>query len=186
LKYLDKAFVGFCFLLIALGCGNSESVETEDTNIATKQAPAVQKTPAVSETKLKKDVDVIRLANKSASFFDEAFGEPEKITPVKGNPQFMPGEYRQYRVAGHPKGLSVRFYKDQAKRFNLLLGEGEKSSEEALKDIFKIDVGKLKRAKSDSLSETWNGKSGKVNFTTAYAKRGKAGGDFVMLHAEVK
>jgi hypothetical protein len=186
LKYLDKVFIGFCLLFIALGCGNSENEKTKITNGAAKQTPEVQRTREVSESKLKKDVDVIRLANRSASFFDETFGTPEKITPVKGNPKFMPGEYRQYRVKGHPKGLSVRFYKDKAKRFNLLLGKGEKSSKKALQEIFKIDVKNLRRARSDSLSETWKGKSGKVNFTTAYAKRNKAGGDFVMLHAEVK
>ncbi len=186
MRYLDKLFVGFCLLFIALGCGNSEDVEKKDTNAVTKQTPTVQKTPEVSKPKLKKDVDVIQMANKSASFFDEAFGEPAKVTPIKDNPRLMPGEYREYKIEGHPKGLSVRFYRDQAKRFNLLLGKPEKSSKEALERIFKIDIGGMRRIKSDSLSETWEGKSKGINFKTAYAKRNKAGGDFVMLHAEIR
>ncbi|MEZ5346155.1 MAG: hypothetical protein R2681_11450 [Pyrinomonadaceae bacterium] len=164
----------------------SEQDAAEKIPEAAKPEPAAEKTPDKSEpVRSVSEVDVPLLANKGVSEFDEIFGEAVKVTKITDRPDLMPGEYREYRVAGHPKGLSVRFYKDSAKRFNLLLGKPESSSEEALLDIFKIDVKKLKRTAGDPLSETWKGRLGKLNFETAYAKRGKSGGDFVMLHAEV-
>ncbi|MGI8669053.1 MAG: hypothetical protein ACR2J3_04295 [Aridibacter sp.] len=180
--YLFKLLLVFSSLIVIFGCSRIEekpkvATKTEQTNIQ----------PEKSQThKSKTDVDVIQYANKPASVLDEAFGKPVKITEIKDNPRLMPGEFREYRVAGHPKNLSVRFYKEKAKRFNLLLGKPEKSSKDALKDIFKIDVSEMKRIKSDTLSETWAGKINGINFKTAYAKRSKAGGDFVMLHAEIE
>ena len=52
--------------------------------------------------------------------------------------------------------------------------------------IFVIDVSKLKKVKGDPLSDTWKGTFDGVKFKTVYAKRDKAGGNFIMLHAEVE
>ena len=131
------------------------------------------------------DVNVPKLANKSVKDFDKTFGEATKVKEIKDNPRLMPGEFREYKVKGHPKGLSVRFYKGKAKRFNLLLGKTEKSAQDALKKIFKIDVSKMQKAKVESLSETWKGNLKGTNYKTVYAKRSKPNSDFVMLHAEV-
>ncbi len=177
-----KLLLVFSCLNIIFGCSRVE----EKTEITSKTEQAnIQ--PKKSQTpELKTDVDVIQFANKSASVFDEEFGKPVKITPIKDNPKLMPGEFREYQVAGHPKNLSVRFYKDKAKRFNLLLGKPEKSSKQALLNIFKIDVSQMRQIKSDSLSESWAGQLNGINFTNAYAKRSKAGKDFVMLHTEIE
>lgn len=182
MKYLFKLFLVFSCLNIIFGCSRIEKktelvIEVEQTNIS----PEKSQTPELKEV-----VDVIQYANKSTFILNEAFGMPLKITPIKDNPRLMPGEIREYPIGGHPKNLSVRFYKDKAKRFNLLLGKSEKSSQDALLDIFKIDVSEMKRAKSDSLSETWQGTSKDIKFETAYAKRSIANGDFVMLHAEIE
>ncbi|MCB1024890.1 MAG: hypothetical protein KDB79_10895 [Acidobacteria bacterium] len=131
------------------------------------------------------NVDVPKLANRSADELDKLLGLPVKVTKIEDQPNLMPGEYREYYMPAHPKGLSVRFYKDQAKRFNLLLGNPESSAERSLREIFNIDVGELQKADGDSLSETWKGRSGGLTFETAYAKRGTTGGKFVMLHAEI-
>ncbi len=188
MKNLVNLSVGVILISFVMACDSSNEQENK-TKVSSNINTAVQKaTPqkSVETAKSVKIVDVPKLADKSAKDFDEMFGEPVKITEIKDNPRLMPGEYREYKVEGHPKNLSVRFYKDQAKRFNLLLGTPEKSSSSSLAEIFKIDVGGMNKVKSESLSETWKGKSGEINYKTAYAKRSKAGGDFVMLHAEIE
>lgn len=186
MKIFVNIFVGFVLISFLTACSSSSDktakVNSDVNSIVEKSTP--QETPENKKTV--KIVDVPKLGGKSAKDFDETFGEPVKVTEIKDNPRLMPGEFREYKVAGHPKNLSVRFYKDAAKRFNLLLGTPEKSSATALKEIFKIDVSKMSSVKSDSLSETWKGKSGEINYKTAYAKRSKSGGDFVMLHAEIE
>ena len=172
-------------LILACSFGEKEVSETNKTNSDNTVQKATPK-KTVETQKSVRIVDVPKLADKSPKAFDEMFGESVKITEIKDNPSLMPGEYREYKVSGHPKNLSVRFYKNKAKRFNLLLGKSEKNASDSLDKIFKIDVGKMQKIKSESLSETWRGKSGGINFKTAYAKRDKAGGDFVMLHAEIQ
>ncbi len=176
-------------LLIILAFGVAAC---RNANEELRKSPSTETTPKTIITPENKPtlkvsyVDVPTLADKSAQEFDELFGTPLKISPVRNNPKLMPGEYRRYAVADHPKGLSVRFYKNKAKRFNLLLGKKESSAEDALRQIFRIDVSKLKKVTGDPLSETWKGKSGGIEFKTAYAKRDKSSGKFVMLHAEVE
>ena len=176
-----KKLILFLTLAVAAGCGFSNKTETESEP---KGSPTKAKVkPTLKVVKMR--VNVPRLANKSAAHFDKRFGKPSKVAKITNQPALMPGEYREYRMKRHPKGLSVRFYKDRAKRFNLLLGKPKKNSAGALKRIFGIDVGKLKSAKGAPLSETWKGNYKGVEFVTAYAKRDKPGGRFVMLHAEI-
>lgn len=165
------------------GCKRSE--ETGVSKSISNDDDSSQRENSTKPLMLKSYVDVIKLANKSQEFFENEFGGAIKVTEIKNNPRLMPGEFREYKVQGHPKNLSIRFYKGEAKRFNLLLGAPEKSGVKALERIFKIDVGEMKRVKTDVLSENWSGTSNGVKLKTAYAKRGKSGGDFVMLHAEV-
>ncbi|MEZ5427682.1 MAG: hypothetical protein R2747_15545 [Pyrinomonadaceae bacterium] len=179
------ALISLGLILFSSGCQNSAPDTGQPVARETpKDAPQTEKTER-QKPKAPDFVDVPRLADKSAAEFDAIFGPPEKITEITDNPAIMPGEYRLYRVAGHPKGLSVRFYRDRAKRFNLLLGTPRKSSKEALLEVFKIDISGMKKVKGESLSEKWSGESSGIRFETAYAKREKSGGDFTMLHAEV-
>lgn len=186
MKNFVNLIVGIVFISIVMSCSssNEKTIENSSNKNTIVQKSTPQNTPEIKKSV--KIVDVPKLANKSAKDFDEIFGKPLKITHIKDNPRLMPGEFREYKVEGHPKNLSVRFYKDKAKRFNLLLGSAEKSSSEALKKIFKIDVAGMKRVKTDALSETWKGRSGNIDYKTAYAKRSKSNGDFVMLHAEIR
>ena len=171
----------FSLSLFTFACQNSTENQTSKVNSATiSPTPNVVNTPS----ELQKTADVPKFANKSAAELDKIFGQPEKITPATLASE-KPGEYRLYKMAGHPKGLSVRFYKDKAVRFNLILGTPEKSSRDALLKYFGIDVTKMTVVKGDSLSETWKGTSNGVNFSTAYAKRDDAKSDFVMIHAEI-
>jgi hypothetical protein len=167
----------FVILLSALifGCQTAQ-----ETKVETKP----QATPTVAVNPMQSTVDVPKLANKSTVELDKVFGQPEKVTLATVSNE-MPGEYRLYKMAGHPKGLSVRFYKDKAVRFNLILGMPEKSSRDALLKYFNLDATKMTTVRGDSLSETWKGAANGVNFSTAYAKREKARSDFVMIHAEI-
>lgn len=186
MKNFSILFSSITLILLMLACGSSSEKNTDvnsNKNTAVEKATP-QSTP--EPAKSVKIVDVPKLADKSPKEFDDTFGEPVKITKIKDNPRLMPGEYREYKVEGHPKNLSVRFYKDQAKRFNLLLGTPEKSSQDALSNIFKIDVGGMRKVKSEALSETWKGSADGIRYKTAYAKRSRAGVDFVMLHAEIE
>lgn len=182
-KYIIFLTMLCAFSLVSACREQDPKPKTTDQIAAEKKE---NKAPSKQEPeRLVSEVDVEALANRSAAAFDDLFGEPVKITKIRDQPNLMPGEFRQYQIEGHPKGLSVRFYKDRAKRFNLLLGSPERSAEESLLKLFKIDVKKMNRVNGDLLSETWKGRSGKINFETAYAKRDKSGGEFVLLHAEI-
>ncbi len=127
-----------------LSCGSKiEKEKRENSDIVVKKAPVEIKTtkPFPSE------VNVPELANKSAFYFDEQFGKSVKITPKENVPALMPGEYREYKIDGHPKGLSARCHRDKAKRFNLLLGKPKDSAEKSLAKIFRIDVGEMNGSK---------------------------------------
>jgi hypothetical protein len=173
-------------ILLSLSCQNPIS-DTDRTTTENKEiSPKPEETILVDKIEPPKFVDVPNLANKSSAEFDKIFGKPLQITEIKDNPAMMPGEYRLYKVSNHPKGLSVRFYKDKAKRFNLLLGKNLKSSTAALAEIFNINVGTISPDKtSEPLSEKWKGKFNNIIFTTVYAKREKVNGDFTMVHAEI-
>jgi hypothetical protein len=173
-------------ILLSLSCQNPISDSDRTTNKNKEISPTPKEKVLVEKQVTPKFVDVPNLANKSSAEFDRVFGKPLQITEIKDNPAMMPGEYRLYNVEGHPKGLSVRFFRDKAKRFNLLLGKNLKSSKDALSEVFKIDVSGISPDKtSEPLSEKWKGKFNGVNFETVYAKREKVNGDFTMVHAEV-
>ncbi len=175
-------------ILSSLNCGNTEIAETSNSKNPVSESPQKEVSAVKVETReAPKVVEVPTLANKSSADFDKIFGKPIQITEIKDNPALMPGEYRLYTVSGHPKGLSVRFFKDKAKRFNLILGMPLKSSNEAILEVFKINVGKISPDKnSEPLSEKWKGKFNGINFATVYAKREKLNGDFTMVHAEIE
>lgn len=174
-----KAFVvlvASIFLFIA--CSNKPAAPTGVEKTKVPEPAKVAETEKRSEK-----VDLTKLAGRSAAEFDGYFGKATKISPAT-NPIEKPGEYRQYEVTGNPKGLSVRFFKDRAVRFNLFVEPGD-SARKMLKEHFGIDVGNSPAdTKSEPLSEKFKGKFSGVEFLTIYAKRDKPGGRFVMVHAE--
>ncbi len=165
---------------LTAGCGTRNPPKTEGNS--PKPAKSITSPPPGYA---QNSVDVPKFANKSAEEVEKLFGPPEKITPATVVSE-VPGDYRLYRISGHSKGLSVRYFREKAVRFNLLLGTPEKSAQEALLKFFKIDVSKMAPVSGESLSVIWKGESNGTLFTTAYAKREKPGSDFVMIHAEVK
>jgi hypothetical protein len=181
LKISVALSISLVLILLSSACRKVEDSESK-TDVLPK---------ATAETKSEKPiepifVDVPQFANKASAEFDVVFGKPVQITRIKDDPKLMPGEYRLYNIKSHPKGLSVRFYRDKAKRFNLILGTPLKSSKLALLDVFKIDIGSISPdLKSEPLSEKWRGTFNEINFATVYAKRETASGDFTMVHAEV-
>ena len=177
-KKISLTFVIFLSSL-AFSCQSAQPVKVEQKSEASPNA-----TVSATTKELPNLIDIPKFANKSAAELDKLLGQPEKVTPATLAGE-MPGEYRLYKMAGHPKGLSIRFYKDKAVRFNLILGTPEKSSRDALLKYFNIDVAKMTSVKGESLSETWKGASNGANFSTAYAKREDAKGNFVMIHAEI-
>jgi hypothetical protein len=184
---ISLLIISFGLILLSLSCGNTDSEKTENKNFSVSETPQKEvSTEKVETRETPKFVDVPNLANKSPAEFEKIFGKPVQITEIKDNPAMMPGEFRLYNVFGHPKGLSVRFFRGQAKRFNLLLGEPLKSSKDALLGVFKINVGEISPDKtSEPLSEKWKGKFNEIKFVTVYAKREKVTGEFTMVHAEV-
>lgn len=181
LKTSLAASISLVLILLSLGCGMAEDSESKTDR--TPKATVAVKTEKPVDTSF---IDVPQFANKTSAEFDAVFGKAVQITPIKDDPKMMPGEYRLYNVKTHPKGLSVRFYKDKAKRFNLLLGKPLNSSKAALSEFFRIDVGtNAPDKKSEPLSEKWKGTFNGINLVTVYAKRETANGDFTMVHAEV-
>lgn len=184
---ITAILISLGLILLSLACGSNE---TTSVNQANKEV-SVDRTPGteVSSVVKKPDVnsvDVPKFVNKTSGEFDRFFGPPEQITPVKNDPKMMPGEYRLYKVEGHPKGLSVRFYKDRAKRFNLILGNPANSSRSAILEVFKINLGSIKSDTiSEPLSEKWHGKFNGIEFLTVYAKREMPNSGFTMVHAEI-
>ncbi len=138
------------------------------------------------QTNTSSKVDILALGNAPPESFDKQYGKARKTTKITESPNLMPGEYREYAVEGNPKGLSVRFYKNRAKRFNLILGTPADSANRELTRTFGVDVSKLENVNIDPLSETWKGTTNGLSFRTIYAKRKLPQGKFVMLHAEIK
>ncbi|MFV0388947.1 MAG: hypothetical protein ACK5NT_09330 [Pyrinomonadaceae bacterium] len=172
-------------LFTSLFCGCETGSKPADT--ASKGQTTSTRTPQPdATTSIPSYVDVPELANKTSRDFEKVYGKARKVTVITDELKLMPGEYREYTVEGNPKGLSVRFHNDKAKRFNLLLGTATDNAEDALLQTFRIDVSKLEKIQVDPLSETWKGREGGLNFETVYAKRDATGGKFVMLHAEIK
>jgi hypothetical protein len=170
----------FSLVFVALGCERAPETKTENTNVPAGSAPP-SKTPDVplkSEQTI--PIDVARLAGKSVAELDNFFGAPPEKS--SGN-----GAYRLYKIAGQSKGLAVRFYGGRAKNFNLILDQPFRTSKEALKQIFNIDVGNsapLKDA-TEPLSEKYQGTFGGVKFKKVSARKQADGDGFIFVLAEV-
>ena len=167
---------------MVFGCQSAEESKRSDLQNLVP-APSPTATPK-NESATKADVP--QLAGKSAEELDKILGKPEKITPATVQKE-MPGEYRLYKLEGNPKGLSVRFYRGRAVRFNLILEKPFASAKAALLETFDIDVKNIPPTieKSEPLSQKWQGEFGGVRFATVYAKKDKPDGQFVMVHAEI-
>ena len=66
-------------------------------------------------------IDLARLAGASSATVDSILGDPVTVTPVTSEPAKMPGEYRDYPVAGSTNPMTVRFRRDRAVFFTIYL-----------------------------------------------------------------
>lgn len=179
-KYLTLLAALFAALMF-FGCQKDEEAKNRDF-----QTPAIEPARTIAPKNVDEvKIDVPRLAGKPAEEFDRIFGKPEQVTPATAAKE-IPGEYRLYKIEGNPKGLSVRFYKNKAVRFNLILEKPFASANDALHQAFNIDVKNIPPTieKNEPLSYKWRGDFGGVRFATVYAKKDKPDGQFVMVHAE--
>jgi len=167
---------------VFFGCQKAEESKISDAPVSTPEI--VRTSTPKPESKAK--IDVPQLAGKSPEELDKILGKPEKITPATVAKE-TPGEYRLYKTEGNPKGLSVRFYRGKAVRFNIILEKSFAAAKDALLETFNIDVKNIPPTieKAEPLSQKWQGEFGGVRFTTVYAKKDKPNGQFVMVHAEI-
>lgn len=77
-------------------------------------------------------VEIVPLAGQPPEVVDAALGPPTQINPIQRNPDQMPGEFRDYELAGLPGPLLVRFHRSRAVFFTVYLPHPEPSAEEAL------------------------------------------------------
>lgn len=179
-----KALFSWLMIFCMFFAGCQSPVRDSAPQPAPSPAAAPSPPPAASEARPSVGkIDVPLLANKPPADLDKVYGPPEDVTPAT-IPSEKPGEYRLYKVNGNSKGLSVRFYKGKVVRFNLFLEQPANSAKEALLQAFNIDIKDSKPYEIKDLSERYRGIFGGARFQTAYAKRGKEKGGFVMVHAE--
>jgi hypothetical protein len=170
----------FSLLLTSFGCQTTSDSKTGNQNNSNILAqPSKPQTVAVKSSET--IIDVPKLANQSIAELDKMFGTPDESKKIENG-----GEYRLYKIAGHSKGLAVRFYGGKAKSFNLISDKSLPTSKEALKQIFSIDVGNVPPTKDpkETLSETYQGSFGGVKFTKVSAKKQANGSGFVFVLAE--
>lgn len=180
-KILSRS-LAFSLVFAAFGCRSAVEINANNANAAAHRAQP-SKTP---NTPLKSaqtiPIDVARLAGKSIDEFDRLFekiAEGKTVEPV--------GEFRLYKINGQSKGLSVRFYGNRAKSFNLISDDIFETSREALMKLFDIDAGRLTPVKKNSepLTESYRGTFGGVKFKKVSAKRAGKGKGFIFVLAEV-
>jgi hypothetical protein len=96
--------IGFtlAFLLFIVGCQTTEVVQTNKP----QPSPTVEGKP-VSTPENTAIIDLPRLAGKSAAEVEKILGKPLRSKPIKDP---LAGEYREYKIPNHPKGLAIRFY----------------------------------------------------------------------------
>lgn len=176
-----KNFAAICLFLLALSCQKAQEVSTENNQNVVVQPTQTKFDASTNQTS--QMADVAKLANKSPDEFDKIFGKATETKSIENG-----GEYRLYKTANYPKGLAVRFFGGKAKSFNLILEEPLKTSKEAIKQNFGIDVGNATPIKDaqEPLSEIFKGTFGSVKFVKVSAKKKENGNGFIFVLAEVE
>lgn len=114
-------------------------------------------------------LNIPQLIGKPPGEFEKVVGAPVRVETITNDPDMMPGEYRDYKIADSlgsmtEDGLWVRFYKGVAHHITLDLPILVDTPEEAL-SMAGIDVrGKAARVKAP-IADRWTG-----NFNGIYFK----------------
>jgi hypothetical protein len=77
-------------------------------------------------------IEIVPLAGQPSAAIDTVLGRPSQINRINSNPSQMPGEFRDYDVAGLSGPLVVRFHRDRAVFFTAHLQQPEMTAEAAL------------------------------------------------------
>lgn len=125
------------------------------------------------------------LAGRPPAAVDSVLGPPSQVTPIKSNPAQMPGEFREYQLPGTPDPLTVRFHRDRAVFFTVLLPQPEATAEAALGRVG-IDVDGPPDTRAP-VAEWWRSRtiSGKASVKVGALKGMSGRGDaYDMVQAE--
>jgi hypothetical protein len=79
--------------------------------------------------------DVVALAGQPPSAVEGVLGPAVTVERITNEPEWMPGEHRDYVVPGSDLPLSIRYHNNQAVFFHAYLPTPEKTAEAALMRI---------------------------------------------------
>jgi len=133
------------------------------------KTPRTESSPTnVAQPAPKTVLDIPRLMGKSAREFEKLVGSPVRVTPITNDPDMMPGEYRDYKIANTlgtitEDGLWVRFYKGVAHHITFDLPRVTDTPQEALL-MAGIDVGGATARIKAPAADRWTGNFNGINF----------------------
>jgi len=113
-------------------------------------------------------LDIPGLIGKSPRELEKVVGSPVRVTPITNDPDMMPGEYRDYKIANTlgtmtVDGLWVRFYKGVAHHITFDLPKVTDTPQEALL-MAGIDVGAATARIKAPAADRWTGNFNGINF----------------------
>jgi hypothetical protein len=154
---------------------------TNNKNRLNSQQPANSNTPVSSRAATKPVVDIPRLIGKSPAELEKVLGKSVGLTKITDDPELMPGEYRDYKIANSPgqltpEGLMVRFHKGKAVHFTLDLPGPTDTPEEALL-LAGIDVKGTEAGIKAPRADRWSGYFNGLYFKDIAALRMFSGGN---------
>ena len=165
--------------LFTVGCGKTDTAQVE-TNAGTPETQNPdKKTKAKHINRL--PVNVVKLVNKNSTELEDILGKPLEVKKTEDG-----GEYHLYEIENEPKGLAIRLYDDKARSFNVLLERKIKTSREALRSVFGLDVGSKTSIKDpkEPLSENYQGTFSGIKFSKISAKKDAQGKGFIFVLVE--
>jgi len=105
-------------LLFISGCGSGAETNRPGSSTNSQPNNASPTTPA-SSSAVKVILDIPSLAGKSAKDVDAKLGQPATTTKIPEDGGPIPGEYRNYKVAGLQDAVPIRFKNDRAVKFTV-------------------------------------------------------------------
>lgn len=134
--------------------------------------------------------DLMAVIGESPSQVEAVLGAPVDTVLIENVPEYMPGEFRDYSIAGAPGPTTVRFFKDKAVFVTVLLPQGHETAVMALRRVG-IDLENVPPDTRAPVAIWW--RSGSVPgsskiFEKIGALRGMSGegNDFDMVQAELR
>ena len=148
------------------GCGNSTTTPITPNANAPQVAPSnTNKAPETRPQATVAGINIPSLAGKSTDEIEAAVGKALRTVPITEPPQEVPGEYRNYDLAGMKDALSIRFYKGKAVALTLNVpARKELKTAEELGKLAGFDLAGKNPAKATEFVTQWNGQFGPARF----------------------